>query len=676
MTEKKVIAAEIIVETGNSAKTVGDLKKEIQGVTDTASNAGSKGSQGIGKLTDSFSSLSPAAKKATEGAGMLTNALNVLKAHPIIAVFAGLVGIVVALFQRFKNMEAVSDSLGKAWGTLSGIFDKFVNGILTPLIDGFTKLVELFTNGLVSILDTLGISSKKTAERFGEITEALDDLQDAEKDAALAMAESNSKLQEAREIAGDANVPIKERIAALKEAGRIEKEELDKVVKMNQLKAQLTMESIAMELGARQGLIDMIKSGSLEQLKAARAELASLKNVDKEKLYAIDQMIIAAEDAGAKSAKVGKKTQSAITSLEKEEEGKREAIRKEAADKRKAAKEKELAEEKKYQQLKSEFTNKQRLADLKNEFDRDAEKVRQDFKKKEEEINLLKISNAKKKELIDLHNKELIAQLNEINAKRLEKINEHNAKVAEDLAKRQAKELEDAAKKAEKEQQAENLRIEKDKKRRFAQAELAKELADQGLTPEQLELQTLQETYEKKYALAKGNEELLRKLKKQYNEDKEKLDELHNQKQLQSLGDSLGKVSEIVGKQTATGKVMAVAEATINTLVAGTNALKAIKTAKSPIEAIAGIATMAAVIAAGFKTVKAITAVQVPGGGGAGGSAPSISAPVLPQAATTTLNQGQINQIGNTAARAFVLETDVSGNQERIKRLNRAARIN
>ena len=676
MTEKKVIAAEIIVETGNSAKTVGDLKKEIQGVTDTASNAGSKGSQGIGKLTDSFSSLSPAAKKATEGAGMLTNALNVLKAHPIIAVFAGLVGIVVALFQRFKNMEAVSDSLGKAWGTLSGIFDKFVNGILTPLIDGFTKLVDLFTNGLVDILDTLGISSKKTAERFGEITEALDDLQDAEKDAALAMAESNRKLQEAREIAGDANVPIKERIAALKEAGRIEKEELDKVVKMNQLKAQLTMESIAMELGARQGLIDMIKSGSLEQLKAARAELASLKNVDKEKLYAIDQMIIAAEDAGAKSAKVGKKTQSAITSLEKEEEGKREAIRKEAADKRKAAKEKELAEEKKYQQLKSEFTNKQRLADLKNEFDRDAEKVRQDFKKKEEEINLLKISNAKKKELIDLHNKELIAQLNEINAKRLEKINEHNAKVAEDLAKRQAKELEDAAKKAEKEQQAENLRIEKDKKRRFAQAELAKELADQGLTPEQLELQTLQETYEKKYALAKGNEELLRKLKKQYNEDKEKLDELHNQKQLQSLGDSLGKVSEIVGKQTATGKVMAVAEATINTLVAGTNALKAIKTAKSPIEAIAGIATMAAVIAAGFKTVKAITAVQVPGGGGAGGSAPSISAPVLPQAATTTLNQGQINQIGNTAARAFVLETDVSGNQERIKRLNRAARIN
>ena len=111
MAEKTVIAAEIKVETGNSAKTVGDLKKEIQGVSESASNAG-KGSAGIGKLGESLSSVSPAAKKASEGAGLLTNALNTLKAHPIIAVFAGLVGIVVALFQKFKNMEGVADSLG------------------------------------------------------------------------------------------------------------------------------------------------------------------------------------------------------------------------------------------------------------------------------------------------------------------------------------------------------------------------------------------------------------------------------------------------------------------------------------------------------------------------------------------------------------------------------------
>jgi hypothetical protein len=76
--------------------------------------------------------------------------------------------------------------------------------------------------------------------------------------------------------------------------------------------------------------------------------------------------------------------------------------------------------------------------------------------------------------------------------------------------------------------------------------------------------------------------------------------------------------------------------------------------------------------------------VQVPsvkGAGGGGGAMPSIpsmnvSAPLMAQASTTTLNQGQINQIGNVAARAYVVESDISGNQERVIRLNRAARIN
>jgi hypothetical protein len=51
-------------------------------------------------------------------------------------------------------------------------------------------------------------------------------------------------------------------------------------------------------------------------------------------------------------------------------------------------------------------------------------------------------------------------------------------------------------------------------------------------------------------------------------------------------------------------------------------------------------------------------------------------APLSPSFQTTALNQAQLNQIGNVAARAYVVESDVSGNQERITRLNRAARIN
>jgi hypothetical protein len=137
--------------------------------------------------------------------------------------------------------------------------------------------------------------------------------------------------------------------------------------------------------------------------------------------------------------------------------------------------------------------------------------------------------------------------------------------------------------------------------------------------------------------------------------------------------------ADIVGRQTIAGKALAIASATIDTYQAANSALKANYGPFGPAAAIARFVSVAATIAAGIKNVKTIASTQVPGGGGGGGGSvptPSIpTAPVLPQASSTTINQGQINQIGNVAARAFVVESDVSGNQERIQRLNRAARI-
>ena len=102
-----------------------------------------------------------------------------------------------------------------------------------------------------------------------------------------------------------------------------------------------------------------------------------------------------------------------------------------------------------------------------------------------------------------------------------------------------------------------------------------------------------------------------------------------------------------------------------------------------PRRAAAGAVAAGAAIASGIKNVKSILAVKVPGGAGGGSApsggsvpnAPSVQAPIQPQLASTLINQGQVNQIGSAAARAYVVESDVSGNQERIQRINRAARI-
>ena len=156
---------------------------------------------------------------------------------------------------------------------------------------------------------------------------------------------------------------------------------------------------------------------------------------------------------------------------------------------------------------------------------------------------------------------------------------------------------------------------------------------------------------------------------------------------LNILGSLAGENEKLANALFVVDKAMAIAKIVVNTQseIAGywSNPLWSalpdggitVKTAASTaakIRAGIGIATIAATAIAKFKG----------GGGGASGSmggasgGGSVSAPLLPQASTTTLNQGQVNQIGNVAARAFVVESDVTGNQERIQRLNRAARIN
>jgi hypothetical protein len=140
---------------------------------------------------------------------------------------------------------------------------------------------------------------------------------------------------------------------------------------------------------------------------------------------------------------------------------------------------------------------------------------------------------------------------------------------------------------------------------------------------------------------------------------------------MQSLG-------SIIGEQTAAGKALGVASALINTYIGASEVIRAKSVLPEPFGTISKIANVAAIVATGLKAVKSITSVQVPGATGGGGGQninSNFAAPLSPQASVTTLNQAQVNQIGNIAAKAYVVESDVTGNQERIRRLNRAARI-
>lgn len=141
---------------------------------------------------------------------------------------------------------------------------------------------------------------------------------------------------------------------------------------------------------------------------------------------------------------------------------------------------------------------------------------------------------------------------------------------------------------------------------------------------------------------------------------------------LKSYQQAASDVANLLGQDTVAAKAIAVANALINTYQGIAAGVK--------LGFPAAIPAVVAASATGFAAVKNIIATKIPGQG-SGGSLPAGAnsgalAPIAPQATTTTLDQASINGIGAASSRAFVLETDVTNNQERIARLNRAARIN
>ena len=152
----------------------------------------------------------------------------------------------------------------------------------------------------------------------------------------------------------------------------------------------------------------------------------------------------------------------------------------------------------------------------------------------------------------------------------------------------------------------------------------------------------------------------------------------------QATADTLASLSNLLGQETAAGKAAAVASATISAILSAQKAYEStigipyVGPVLAPINA--GLA-----LASGYKSIQNILAVQVPGGGG-GGSAPSLGsppsagsgAPIAPrgqETIPTSLDQASLNSISNVTTRAYVVESDITGSQKRIERIEKASRF-
>jgi hypothetical protein len=156
---------------------------------------------------------------------------------------------------------------------------------------------------------------------------------------------------------------------------------------------------------------------------------------------------------------------------------------------------------------------------------------------------------------------------------------------------------------------------------------------------------------------------------------------------LNQIGSVFGTLAGLFEQGTAASKIAAIAEIGLGTATGFINGLDiAQKSAKGtgPAAAFAFpifyASQIAAVLGAAGKAKQVLSQVK----GGAGGvNLPSgsglASAPVSPQLSTvntvTQLNQASINEMGSAAGRAYVVESDITNQQEKIIRINRAARL-
>lgn len=334
-------------------------------------------------------------------------------------------------------------------------------------------------------------------------------------------------------------------------------------------------------------------------------------------------------------------------------------------------------------------------ADKYDEYTQRKIKANLEFKKRQNEfLNDEALSEAEKikfvKEAREKANREILSADND----RINKQNEANQKAYEEQQKL-AKERRDAEIKAEEEYQRQNQasaerrkadlkrgqeEIDKENAARKEQQQKDAQDADVRLTERaNTALQVLKDTTDAQF-----------EQQKKAAEDEQAILDARLFAQLEfasALGSIFGNLSNLFEKGTTASKVAALAEIGIQSgvgLVQGLDIAQKSAKGTGPAAAFAFpifyATQVAAVLSAVSKAKSILSSVK---GGSGGTSAPSMpmvstSAPMTPQAPQaqiTQLNAQTINALGNQAIKAYVVETDVTTNQQRIKAIQQRARF-
>jgi hypothetical protein len=732
VTQELKLAKEELKQTTIGSKEYTDANKKIKEAQDKLNPSLSEGNGHFGNLKEKLGSISPQAAGASESVGKFNGALNILKANPIILVITLLVGIFYALWERIKNMKVVSEGLEVAWQVLGDVMDQVANVVIKPIIATITAVSDAigWLGDKISSLfgPSIQVPLQKTTASFTQLRSELKELDDQHKRNEISQAAANRQLAEARELATDQDVPIKERIAALKKAAEIERDILTKTQDFNLEKARKEMQILAKKMGATDEEVNFLATANAKEIAGAQEVMLAIRTVDEDKVNSINQYLIAADDAGSTLAKIATKTNKAIKAQEKQQAAADAADAKAAHDEAVAAQKARLENLRSYQQKIEKLQQEEHLANIRDSYAKekyqleikladDIRTTKLDLENKKIslkeyqalELEYRKLTDMKLKELADkkqLEEKKKTAdfmiELNALKAKveldgmkdlyqkeiatidkqykdkeavvlKNEKLNHVQKMILIFLLQREYNAMLDAA--STKHKQEEDSKKRKDEilglkndMDRLKGRNAAKFKAELDLFNQKREL-------EKAELIAQNatNNQII-EFDRQTAEGRKAIAKAEGSAKIElamAYANAMSSVAEVIGKDTAAGKALSVASALISTYQGIAKGVSM----GMPM----GLPSVISAAATGFSAVKKILAVEVPGASTSATvpSASSVAAPLMPSPnnATTTLSDTALNSINASASRAFVVESDITNNQQRISRINRAARI-
>lgn len=267
-------------ETGRFQRNVGNypevVKAIIPGINDLNSLLGTLGLQ----MKDLEGGWKKGFNSITSSVGnSFSQIKKIIASNPIGAILTAIVLVVTKLVDAFKKNDDAMTALQKAFTAFEPIIEG-VNFLFDKLAEGVAWLV----GGMADLVKAVGslIPAYEESQKAAEaLVQAQDDLEEAEREYTVNSARRNKEIARLRDEAAE-NPDVTKRMKALKEAQRLEEENLKEELKIAQERVRIREEQAKKEKDTSDETKNEIAKMRADMLKAEQTYYEGHRKLQKE----------------------------------------------------------------------------------------------------------------------------------------------------------------------------------------------------------------------------------------------------------------------------------------------------------------------------------------------------------------------------------------------------------